>query len=90
MLVDVIVVFAMYIVSSLLLKASEAISLALWSTGKNPFYSSILSLPGQPITPASFLKLFIQLWLVVSLPLSLVIDIYRFVRGGDQSEKDAI
>jgi hypothetical protein len=89
MLVDIIVVFAMYITSSLLLKASEAISLALWSTGKNPFYTPIVSLRGQPITPASSLEFFVQLWLVVSLALSLVVNTYRLIRVGHQSSEDA-
>ena len=80
MLVDIIVVFAMYVASSLLLQASETISLTLWSTGTNPFYAPIISVRGQPITPASFLKLFVQLWLVVSLTLSLVLNTYRLIR----------
>ena len=87
--VDFLVIFAMYIVSSLLVKASEAISITLWSTGQNPFYASIISLQGQPITPASFLKFFIQLWLVVSLTMNLVVNTYHLIRMDYQSSEDA-
>jgi len=79
MLIDVIVVFLLYAVASVLLKASEMLCQVLWPTGKTALNAHIIYVFGRSVTPVSFLKFFLPVWLVVSIVLTLVANTYRLI-----------